>query len=93
MKKTILTRTVTHRQFVRMVLSITILLVAVIILTCALYGKVIIARNQTYVEGMLTRYRDSLTAQIEEYVQPTTRPSAIIFRRRTPTHAIRPPSR
>ena len=69
MKKTILTRTVTHRQFVRMVLSITILLVAVIILTCALYGKVIIARNQTYVEGMLTRYRDSLTAQIEEYVQ------------------------
>lgn len=36
MKKTILTRTVTHRQFVRMVLSITILLVAVIILTCAL---------------------------------------------------------
>ena len=35
----------------------------------ALYGKVIIARNQTYVEGMLTRYRDSLTAQIEEYVQ------------------------
>ena len=69
MKKSFRTQTVTHHQFVRMVLTITIMLVVVIILTCALYSKVIIARNQTYVDGMLTRYRDSLTAQIEEYVQ------------------------
>ena len=61
--------TVTHRQFIHMVLSITATLIAVIVLTCLLYTTVILRRNQNDVEGVLAKYRDSLTTMIEEYVQ------------------------
>lgn len=69
MKNRTFLHTVTHRQFIHMVLAITATLIAVILLTCLLYTTVILRRNQNDVEGVLTKYRDSLTAQIEEYVQ------------------------
>ena len=69
MKNKTLPQTVTHRQFIHMVLSITAMLIAIILLTCLLYTMVILRRNQNDVEGVLTKYHDSLTAQIEEYAQ------------------------
>ena len=61
--------TVTHRRFVRIALIMTIALIAVIVITCALYTSVILERNRGYVEGVMNQYRDSLDAQLEEYAQ------------------------
>lgn len=62
-------RTVTHRQFTRFVIAITVVLAAVILLTCLLYTMVILQRNQDYVDGILARYQESLSTQMEEYTQ------------------------
>lgn len=61
--------TVTHRRFVRIALIMTSALIAVIVITCALYTAVILERNRGYVEGVMNQYRDSLDAQLEEYAQ------------------------
>ena len=61
--------TVTHRQFIHLVLCITATLIAVTLLTCLLYTMEILRRNKNDVEGALSKYRDSLTTQIGEYVQ------------------------
>ncbi len=69
MKKRPQETSVTHRQFVRLVVTMTCLLVAVIIITCAVYCFIIMRRNQTYVDGTLKQYQDNLTTQMAEYTQ------------------------